>query len=784
MRTAASDVRGAAGRRARLAWIGWALWAALIFARCYVQLWSALRQPLGLAALFGAAARQTLYCAVLGGVAALAAVAIAYVWRRGSRAAGSPSEPWALLAAAVMVPVWFRGRAAVVAALSTVHVPHLPAFGEAAARAASGVCGAALVVLAAVMLGRIVVSALGLADAAPGERRLLAVTLGFGVVAVCSSALAFAGVYRPSVVALLIAGALAAGAARAWRRPHGPSDPRDAAPNAVSAARPAGLEVAWLALTFVALSFGLVAALAPETEYDALWYHLNFPRLWLDAGRPVDLVQEFPSLYPMTWELVYGAGLATGGIVAAKLLHFVCLFVLAGTLATACRRYFPSTSPYAAVGLMVTAPTILWESTTAYNDVAVAMFTSVACYALARFAETARSAWLLAAAIEFGLAASTKHLGLVVAAAAGAVWLWDGWRRKVPFRRLLKPVLVIGIACLALAMPWYLRAWYGSGNPFFPELYGVFGGGPPARWDAAANHGLSVFKAHFGLGHGLRSLMRLPWDVTVHSALFGGSFGPLWLMLVPACLLGTVSRRAAGMLALGTLAYVAVWASPVSSFQLRFLVPLGGAFALLAADGWQRVVGDDPGVGAPARRLAGLVLIGIACLTLPPFTPLQEADRIGYNGWLTHVLRAAPVAVVTGRESEAEYLARSVPSFRVWQYANAHLPADASVLTFTGGDNLYSRVARYPHDSVLARPAVWTATSDGDALATLHRLGIEYAIFDRRLLPRLESSRSPIAGDRLQRACATLYEDARYRLCRLPSVSDASSIVSSRGSVQ
>ena len=34
---------------------------------------------------------------------------------------------------------------------------------------------------------------------------------------------------------------------------------------------------AWFALTATALAFGAVAALAPEKEYDALWYHLNLP---------------------------------------------------------------------------------------------------------------------------------------------------------------------------------------------------------------------------------------------------------------------------------------------------------------------------------------------------------------------------------------------------------------------------------------------------------------------------------------------------------------------------
>ena len=46
---------------------------------------------------------------------------------------------------------------------------------------------------------------------------------------------------------------------------------------------------------------GLIGALAPEVEYDSLWYHLWLPKLWLEAGRPVDMVEEYISLWPMTW---------------------------------------------------------------------------------------------------------------------------------------------------------------------------------------------------------------------------------------------------------------------------------------------------------------------------------------------------------------------------------------------------------------------------------------------------------------------------------------------------
>ena len=81
--------------------------------------------------------------------------------------------------------------------------------------------------------------------------------------------------------------------------------------------------------------------MAPEKEWDALWYHLWLPKLWLEAGGPVDVVTEYVSLYPLTWELLYGAAMSLGGPVSAKLLHFICLPLTGLLVYQIIQRFFP-----------------------------------------------------------------------------------------------------------------------------------------------------------------------------------------------------------------------------------------------------------------------------------------------------------------------------------------------------------------------------------------------------------------------------------------------------------
>jgi hypothetical protein len=138
---------------------------------------------------------------------------------------------------------------------------------------------------------------------------------------------------RLIVVALILAGtALMVRAALANRAAQEPDF-------TVDTGAETGGDFAWKTITLLFLIIALTGALAPESGYDALWYHLQFPRVWLTHGTILDFPTEFHSLYPMTWELLYGVGLALGGPIAAKLLHFCTLPLLALPSVSICVRH-------------------------------------------------------------------------------------------------------------------------------------------------------------------------------------------------------------------------------------------------------------------------------------------------------------------------------------------------------------------------------------------------------------------------------------------------------------
>ena len=446
----------------------------------------------------------------------------------------------------------------------------------------------------------------------------------------------------------------------------------------------------------------------------------------------------------------------------------MCLPLVAGAVWLSARRYLGWAPAAAAVAFVVTTPTMLWESGTAYIDVALALHTAIACYSLARYAEQGDLAWSVLAALHFGGAAATKHLGVIVTIVALTLYVFVMVRSGVRLGPAIRRALLIGAAAAVVPLPWYLRSFIASGNPVFPDLFSVFGASPPERWDAVTERGLAGFKARFGYGRSLVDLIRLPWDVTVHGARFGGSLGPLFLMLIPAAFIFHPRRRAVLLLAAAVIAYAAVWASPISSYQMRFLMPSVAPMALLAAaglDAASRAAGEWHYRG---RQLVAYAVCTIAFLNLPPFVRLHERDREGWANFLTHVLRQSPIAVVAGRESEVSYLGRELPAFAAWQFINTELPDDARVLTFAGGDQFYARRRRISYDSTMARPAVRVSRDNlGAAVIGLRALGITHVLFERDELARLDADQLAIASPAIQQACGVVYKDRRAWVCRL-----------------
>jgi len=467
---------------------------------------------------------------------------------------------------------------------ASLAVPPWPAAGEAVRAALRGAAGAALVVLAALGLGR-----RGLAWARPLRHprppdRLLILAAGLPLLAVAIQLLGWLGLLQPAVLAAVVLAGLLAGHRTLFRLPPGlPRTPP------------------LFAAGFAVAAVGM-AACAPEVAWDAMVYHLRVPSLYALLHKIVPLPEIFPSFFPFGGEMLLLLARALGGDPAARLLHTLVWGACAGFVARlAGRAWGQAAAPWGAA-LFLTIPFGMVIAGRAYVEFfmvlpLLAALDLLAAQGLAdpgrrspgpvRSRKANQGGLLLAAGWLAGAAFGTKYLGGFGAVLIGALL----WRKARWTRRALGLLAAGGLAACAT---WLVRNWLWTGNPVYPVLIG----GP--HWTPADMAGWRD-DAHAFQGS-WREVLATPWSLMASTG-GDGALSPLLLVAAAVPLLRPGARRTTfwGL----TLALVAVWrmTSPLPRY-LALAVAVASASAAGEVTGWN--------LGSAGRRWSGrLSLFGL-----------------------------------------------------------------------------------------------------------------------------------------------------------------------------
>jgi len=460
-----------------------------------------------------------------------------------------------------------------------------------------------LTLLVALRLGQIL-----LARLAPCELRvtpevsLLSLGLGLGAMSLLTLALGVAGLfYRPLFQLLLLAGVVA-------------SAPRLTRDLVSWLQENRGVERpsrTWVFYPAAALLIGivlicLVAALAPETGFDALNYHLGIPRLYMANHGVVETSNLAVFSYPLGVDMLFLFAWLVHSPVAAKLVHFAFgLLTAAGCWVFLKRLGAPHGGVLAAL-LFLGSPVVMYLSHSAYIDLGLAFFSLLALIALFRWLETGLSHWSVLAGIYAGLSLSAKYTGFttfLVGAALMAWTLFGSSRRKA--RR--SDLVLYGIAAFLVFSPWLVKNLIQTGNPVSPLFADLI----PTRAIGGAeyNQAVQLIRSWHGYAGTLFDWISVPWLQTFRPDVFHGSPGAAYLVLLPVALvIGWRDRRLrilAGCIAVGYVFLV------VGTLTTRFFVLLFPWISVLVAAGiWPRQNDHERSV---RWAKAGLVL---TCLVL------------------------------------------------------------------------------------------------------------------------------------------------------------------------
>ncbi len=415
-------------------------------------------------------------------------------------------------------------------------------------------------------------------------------------------------------------------------------------------ARPAGLLLLFPVLLILLLSIAFVGALTPSTpaDWDSLAYHLAVPKWWIEAGRITYIPFIHHSNFPFVVDNLFVWGERWGGESGAK--TFVAAIYGLGMLAVfglGRARYGVVAGFWAALAF-AGVPAVLWESGTAYIDVANGLYGGLGLWFVARYLETSNRGELVLASVLLGLAVASKYTGLqtlFVAALGLGVFLLT----LRDSRRALRASGFLTLVALAIASPWYGRNVLNTGNPVYPFFYEKLGGRGWSQFQADVyreeQHTFGVGRkdgklnpsqfAHAALGLAYQPGRYANPQPKAGRGLPTEAIGPVAILALLLWAFSGRARRAENYILTSVFALLLMWfvLSQQSRYVLGFLPPL----ALLAG-------------GAAVSLRAGPLLMGVIAL------------QALYSGWLLNfAMLRDRLPVLLGRISPEEYRDRRIP---------------------------------------------------------------------------------------------------------------------------
>lgn len=222
----------------------------------------------------------------------------------------------------------------------------------------------------------------------------------------------------------------------------------------------------------------LIGTLGPELAFDALWYHLTLPKLYLESHSiyfvPGGLL--YYSAMPKLVEMLYIPALALGVEIVAKLVHFSFGVFSALAIYLFAKRYMPALFAILAALIFYGNLVVAWESTTAYVDLARTFFEITALWGFLLWAETKKSQWLIESAVILGLAVASKVLavGSIFIFTVLIIYIHLNKKEAPKILTITKDILVSWCASLLVVAPWLVFAFVNIGNPVYPFFSNIY----------------------------------------------------------------------------------------------------------------------------------------------------------------------------------------------------------------------------------------------------------------------------------------------------------------------
>jgi len=528
--------------------------------------------------------------------------------------------------------------------------------------------------------------------------------------------------------------------------------------------------VPWYAPVYFGLlvalgSAWLIHAAAPETQHDAVHYHLYLPRLWLETGLIKPTLVILQSFYYLGAETLYALMMMLGGAEAAKLLSFSVALLCCLAVYCLGREVVGASHGMLAAMLFAFAPLVGWEASTTYVELFVACYFTLTLTAVILAYKSEDDRWFFVAGLCAGCALSFKVLaGILIILLLVLLTGWRWWStRRWGATAASSWYFALGTALTGF--PWPLLRLVETGNPVFPLLNNVF------RSRFFPEVAFPGFLASFGIGKDPIALLRLPWDVSFAAQPFGEGLPPIAVgasvLLALLASLGQGNGGLVGLVASLAASYWLVWG--LSSQYLRYLLPGFPAICVLASLGLEAL---RKGASTGTRKFGDIVVPFLVLVLL-------GCGFLGYARTFFNIPERIPWKVAFGFEGREDYLERVLPAVALYRYLERSTDVatvkllslgEPSFLYFSGfADGTWGPYGR----------TILSAKSPEQAFETMRSLGFTHVLVNRRKFPEPPAWLNVAQDEFLERFTKLLFAWRGFELYALQETADPEQLLAS-----
>ena len=426
-------------------------------------------------------------------------------------------------------------------------------------------------------------------------------------------------------------------------------------------------------LLFIAMVFvNGIGALGPELAFDALWYHLTLPKLYLEAHRIFYISGNllYYSAMPKLTEMLYAVALGFQGETLAKLIHFSFGLLTCLALYKLSRKFFSPVFAMICVAIFYSNLVVAWQSITAYVDLARTFFEVMALWGFINWIETQKQKWLIESAVMLGLAISTKLLAIGSLFIFSFLIIFYSIYKKKTLKNLSTGLFFYWFIGLLIPLPWFVFSFVHTGNPVHPFF-------------------TDVYKTYFDFS--LLNPMRLLSEMWIMFTQLADPISPIYLIFLPlVALFFKKLNLGIKIIVLYSILSIIIWYITPRTGGGRFIMPYLPAFSMVIA-----------GIIGVIREIrVKKILIG--------FVVLVSLIAIIYRG----VANTKYLPVIFGVESKQAFLTKNLnfgfgDFYDIDDYFKRNIKSRDRVLLY-GFHNLYYVDFPFTHESWVKKEEVFT----------------------------------------------------------------------------